>query len=258
MPLNTTRRSALLAASALVGVAAPAAARTISGMMPWQPGEVYPPRGLEPAGGWLYLNADEAAVLEAIADRFIPPDERSLGGKDANCVIFIDRQLAGPYGRLDGWYMEGPFPADVLPTQGYQSPLRPTEVYRDGLRALATYVTSAFGNRKFNQLSGEDQDKVLTGLEKGEVKLEDFNGRVLFEQIYSNMMEGYFADPIYGGNKDMTGWKLLGFPGARYDYRDVIARPNQRYNAPPVGLIGRPDWGKLVDPSRRSGRGGPV
>jgi len=258
MPLTTTTRRALLGASALAGIAGSATARTLSGLMPWQPGEVYPPLGLASPGGWLYLNTEEVAVLEAIADRLIPADEHSLGGKDANCVVFIDRQLAGPFGRLDGWYMEGPFATNPLPTQGFQSPLRPTQVYRDGLRALAAYVGKTFGNRKFPQLSGEDQDKVLTGLEKGEIKLEGFNGKMLFEQIYSNMMEGYFADPIYGGNKDMTGWKLLGFPGTRYDYRDVIARPNQRYTLPPVALMGRPDWGKLVDPARRSGRGGPV
>jgi gluconate 2-dehydrogenase gamma chain len=56
-------------------------------------------------------------------------------------------------------------------------------------------------------------------------------------------MEGYFADPIYGGNRDMVGWKLVGFPGTRYDYRDVMEKPNQAYALPPVGLKGRPAWG---------------
>ncbi len=57
-------------------------------------------------------------------------------------------------------------------------------------------------------------------------------------------MEGFFSDPIYGGNRDMVGWKLVGFPGTRYDYRDVMAKPNQPYTLPPVTIQGRPDWRK--------------
>ena len=57
-------------------------------------------------------------------------------------------------------------------------------------------------------------------------------------------MEGYFADPIYGGNRDMVGWKLVGFPGVRYDFRDVIEKPNQAYTLPPVAMQGRPAWGE--------------
>ncbi len=75
------------------------------------------------------------------------------------------------------------------------------------------------------------------------MKFENFNSRMLFSAIYANTMEGYFADPIYGGNRDMAGWKLVGFPGTRYDYRDVIEKPNQAYALPPVGLQGRAAWG---------------
>ncbi|MDR3533613.1 MAG: gluconate 2-dehydrogenase subunit 3 family protein [Rhodopila sp.] len=193
-------------------------------------------------------------MIEAIADRIIPMDELGPGGRDAGCAIFIDRQLAGPYGQLDGWYMQGPFPSDPLPTQGYQLPLTPRQIYRDGLRALASYVAHAFNNRKFQDLSGEEQDRLLTELEKGKAKMDGFSGKVLFEQIYGNVMEGYFADPIYGGNKGMASWKMIGFPGARYDYRDVIAHPNQRYTLPPVGLKGRPAWG----PPMADGAGGRI
>jgi gluconate 2-dehydrogenase gamma chain len=55
-------------------------------------------------------------------------------------------------------------------------------------------------------------------------------------------MEGFFADPIYGGNRDMAGWKLVGFPGARYDYRDWVERHNEAYPLPPVSIMGRSDW----------------
>jgi gluconate 2-dehydrogenase gamma chain len=54
--------------------------------------------------------------------------------------------------------------------------------------------------------------------------------------------EGFFSDPIHGGNRDMAGWKMIGFPGIRYDYRDWISRHNERYPYPPVGIGGRADW----------------
>jgi gluconate 2-dehydrogenase gamma chain len=76
------------------------------------------------------------------------------------------------------------------------------------------------------------------------VKFDGFGSTMLFNAIYGNTMEGYFADPIYGGNRNMAGWKLVGFPGARYDYRDVMEKPNQAYTLPPVGMQGRPAWGE--------------
>jgi hypothetical protein len=51
-----------------------------------------------------------------------------------------------------------------------------------------------------------------------------------------NVMEGFWSDPIYGGNKNMIGWKLIGFPGARYDHRDFVSRHGEPYPLPPVGL----------------------
>ncbi|WP_145135272.1 gluconate 2-dehydrogenase subunit 3 family protein [Roseomonas gilardii] len=253
-----TRRRALLSASALVALGATGQAREIRGLLPWQPGEVWPPETMARPGPWLFLTADEAAVIEVIAERMIPTDSLGPGGRDAGCPIFIDRQLAGPYGRRDGWYMQGPFPTDPLPTQGYQLPFTPRQIYRQGLAALARHVATSFSNRRFQDLGAEDQDKLLTGLEKGEVKLDGFDGKVLFEQIYGNVMEGYFADPIYGGNKGMVGWRMIGFPGARYDFRDVIAHPNQRYTIPPVGLMGRPEWGGPGGPPITAGSGGRI
>jgi len=52
-------------------------------------------------------------------------------------------------------------------------------------------------------------------------------------------MEGMFADPVYGGNRNMAGWKMIGYPGARYDYRDWVERHNERYPLPPVSIGGR-------------------
>ncbi|MBP0491885.1 gluconate 2-dehydrogenase subunit 3 family protein [Pararoseomonas indoligenes] len=235
-----SRRTLLSATTALFGLVGTADARTVTGL-PYLGNEVYPPTQARP-GPWLFFTADEAAAVEAIVDRLIPPDDLSPGGKDSGCAIFIDRQLAGPYGRNEGMYMQGPWSTSPLPTQGYQNQLNFAEQYRRGLAGLAAHVARNFGNRKVQQLSAEELDRLITSMEKREANTPEFNGSNFFELIYNNTMEGFFADPIYGGNKDMVGWRLIGFPGTRYDYRDVIAQPNRRYTLPPVSLIGRPEW----------------
>ena len=60
--------------------------------------------------------------------------------------------------------------------------------------------------------------------------------------LWQNTKEGFFADPVYGGNRDMAGWRMIGFPGARYDYRDWIFRYNEPYPLPPVGIKAHPAW----------------
>lgn len=239
MPRSTRRE--LLGASALLALAGPALGRTISGEMPWEPNEAFPPPPIEP-GPLQFLTQDEAATIDAIVDRLIPADELGPGGKESGCTVFIDRQLAGPFGVNDGLYNEGPFAEHPLPSQGLQTALTPREQYRKGLAALAEYCKAHFDGRSFAQLSPADQDKVLKGLEKGEIELPGFSGRALFAAVHTGAMEGFFADPIYGGNRDMAGWKLVGFPGTRYDYRDVIANPNKPYTQPPVPISGRSDW----------------
>ena len=74
------------------------------------------------------------------------------------------------------------------------------------------------------------------------IGVEDASGRGFFELLLQNTREGFFADPLYGGNRDMVGWKMIGFPGARYDYRDWVEHHNEKYPRPPVAITGRPDW----------------
>jgi gluconate 2-dehydrogenase gamma chain len=242
-PIGQVTRRGLLASAAFLVTSGSATARVVTKVLPWRPNEVYPVAPVIP-GGYLFFTADEAKVVDAIVDRLIPTDELGLGAKDAGVTVFIDRQLTGPYGGHDWLYMQGPFSSTALPSQGLQSPLTPRQQYRLGLAALASYCTATFGGRGFAQVSPDEQDKLLTGMEKGEVKLPGFDSKMLFSAIYTNTIEGYFADPIYGGNRDMAGWKLVGFPGVRYDFRDVIDKPNQTYALPPVAMQGRAAWGE--------------
>jgi gluconate 2-dehydrogenase gamma chain len=236
-----TRRSLLASTAALLIVGTVAArARTLSGGLPWEPGVANPPVPVRP-GPWMFFTSDEAALVEAAVDRLIPPDDRGPGGKDAGCAVFIDRQLAGPYGRADGLYMRPPFMPGA-PTQGYQSPDAPAARYRAGLKAVADYVKTTFSGKSFAGLAPADQDKVLAGLETGSIALQGANAAEFFALLLQNTEEGFFADPIYGGNRDMAAWKMIGFPGARYDYRDWVERHNEPYPLPPVSIMGRPDW----------------
>lgn len=235
------RRRELLAGTALwLASIAAAQARIVAGALPWQPSAGAPPAPVRP-GPWQFFTPEEGAAVEAIVDRLIPPDPETPGGKDAGCAVFIDRQLAGPYGSARGLYMRPPF-MDGAPNQGHQSPLTPAARYRQGLAALDKYCRATFAGKPFAQLADEQKDLVLTGLERGPIQLDGASAKGLFEQMLTNTREGFFADPVYGGNKDMASWRMLGFPGARYDYRDHVAKHNQPYPLPPVSITGRPEW----------------
>jgi gluconate 2-dehydrogenase gamma chain len=231
-------------ALAVIAVAAsPAAARVVAGSLPWTPDAGAPPRPIAAAPGvWAFFTPEEGAATEALVDRLIPPDPQTPGGKDAGCAVFIDRQLAGSYGSSQGLYMRPPF-ADGTPQQGPQSPLTPAMRYRQSLAALDKYCRDAFAGKGFAQLTDAQKDEIIGRLEKGPIHLDGASAPAFFEILLQNTREGFFSDPVYGGNRNMVGWKMIGFPGARYDYRDWVDKHNQRYPLPPVGIAGRPEWG---------------
>jgi gluconate 2-dehydrogenase gamma chain len=231
--LSSTALALLLATMGKAG------AVTIKGPPPWAPFDAIPPDVLEPPN-WHFFTVEEATAVEAIVERLIPADNLSISGKDAGCAEFIDRQLAGTWGTFARLYMRGPF-AKGTPEQGDQSPLVPQQRYRLGLAALDVYCKSKY-QKAFAALPADERDAVLTGLEKSTIELKDFDGKMLFTILLENTMEGFFADPIYGGNRDMVSWKMIGFPGARYDYRDYVGRHNQKLDLPPLGIAGRAEW----------------
>ncbi len=239
-------RRELLAGTALGIVAlssTSAGARMISGSLPWRPDAGTPPPAVRTEPGiWVFFTPEEGATVEALVDRLIPPDPETPGGKDAGCAVFIDRQLAGAYGSAQGLYMRPPF-AEAAKGQGPQSPLTPAMRYRQSLAALDKYCRDAFAGKSFAQLTDAQKDDVIGKLEKGPIHLEGVSASAFFEQLVRNTREGFFADPVYGGNRNMAGWKMIGFPGARYDYRDWVERHNERYPLPPVAISGRPEWG---------------
>jgi gluconate 2-dehydrogenase gamma chain len=229
--LSSTALGLLLAGSNAVQ------AGSLRGALPWRPFAALPPQPFADSN-WHFFTAQEACAIEAIVDRLIPRDELGPGGKEAGCAVFIDRQLAGTYGSSERLYNQGPF-LPGLPTQGYQGAANPAQRYRAGLAAIDKYAREA-GGKIFAELSLQQQDKLLTDIDGGHPAVPDAAG--FFNLMLQNTMEGFFADPIYGGNRGMAGWKMIGFPGARYDYRDHVGKHNQPYPLPPVSIAGRVDW----------------
>jgi gluconate 2-dehydrogenase gamma chain len=235
-------RRRLLGTSAVALLLSARAGRAaiVKGGIPWKPGSADPPVIVTP-GGWHYFTPQEGTTVEAFVDRLIPADDLSPGGKDCGCAVFIDRQLAGPYGRFAGYYMSGPFKKGTK-QQGMQSPITPAQQYRKALAALDSGCRDKFGSKAFADLTDAQKDEVIGGLENGTFKLDGIDSQEFFKLILKDTQNGFLSDPIYGGNKDAASWKMIGFPGTHYDYRDWIDRHNQRVTLPTVGIADHPNW----------------
>ncbi|MHA6205933.1 gluconate 2-dehydrogenase subunit 3 family protein [Dyella soli] len=184
-----------------------------------------------------YFTAPEWEFLQAAVDRLIPANEDGPGALEAGVPEFIDREMEGAYGHGGFWYMQGPFVPDTPPTLGYQLRFIPRDLYRTAIAAIDDWCQKQHG-KKFAALSPDDRDQVLHQLEKGDIKLEQLPATAFFSQLLANTKEGYFADPMYGGNKHMGAWKMIGFPGARADFADWIEQPGKVYPLAPVSIEG--------------------
>ncbi|MGH8713182.1 MAG: gluconate 2-dehydrogenase subunit 3 family protein [Casimicrobiaceae bacterium] len=188
-------------------------------------------------GDFSYLTQVETSFLQAAVSRLIPADDLGPGAKEAGVAFFIDQQLAGPFGRAESWYMQGPWKKGTE-QQGYQLKLSPAQLYRAAIKDIDEYCQRTFG-KNFSATDTADQDKVLHGLEKGDIELPGAPAKAFFTMLLQNTGEGFFADPVYGGNRAFAGWKLVGFPGPRYNYVNEIEQYGKPYAMPTVGLAGR-------------------
>jgi gluconate 2-dehydrogenase gamma chain len=189
--------------------------------------------GNEPEA-YLYLTTPEARFVEAAVDRLIPPDENGPGARAAGIAFFIDQQLDGVFGKAGNSYREGPWQHGT-PMQGYQLRQTPAELYRQAIAACDAACTLQYG-KTFAALTAAQQDEVLRGLDGGTLSLGDVPAKAFFELLLQNTIEGFFADPVYGGNRDKAGWKLVGFPGVAAAYGKRIDQWNQPYDVEPVSI----------------------
>ncbi|MEJ0008997.1 MAG: gluconate 2-dehydrogenase subunit 3 family protein [Steroidobacteraceae bacterium] len=215
--------------------------KTFHGELPWAEGTADAPP-LVSGSGYNYFTPIEAEFIVAAVGRLIPEDPTGPGAVAANVPLFLDRQLAGGFGRGEHFYLDGPWPKGT-PEQGYQSRFSPAQLYRAAIAAIDRYSSAHNNGTRFSKLAAADQDQILKGLESGVLQLDGgVDSKAFFAMLLQNTKEGYFADPIYGGNKDMGAWKMIGFPGAHYDYKEWVSRHGERVPFEPVSLKGRPGW----------------
>jgi gluconate 2-dehydrogenase gamma chain len=196
------------------GAAGAAAATVFSGRSePAQAQMPAPSAAVEPTASEVYLTltATEAAFLSAAYDTFIPADRLSPSGTDCGLVIYMDRQLAGAWGGGARLYRSGPF-LQGKPEHGYQLALTPREYFAAGIKAANVWSHKTYG-KDFDRLAPAERDAALKTMEAGKAEFADFNAKSFFEALYQSAMEGFFADPIYGGNRDKVSWRMVGYPG---------------------------------------------
>ena len=159
-----------------------------------------------------FLNRDDAATVAAFTERLMPGARGKPGASDAGVLNYIDLALAGAYADLQ-------------------------DFYRRGLAQLDQYCRKTY-SEPFARLSAAQQDEVITALEEG--KATGFTwpaAQAFFNTLRTHTIEGMFADPIYGGNKDFAGWRLVGFPGAQAIFTPADMQRTRAFaRAPIVGL----------------------
>src|ERR1700685_3501562 len=153
----------------------------------------------------LTLTQTEHAFFVAAADTLIPADELSPSGSQCGVATFIDRQLAGAYGGGARLYRDGPF-VKAKPELGYQLPLNPREFFRAGIAQANDWTRKTYG-KDFDRLSEGDREAALKAREAGKAEFPGFASNVFFDALLLITLEGFFADPIYGGNRDKAAWK---------------------------------------------------
>jgi gluconate 2-dehydrogenase gamma chain len=164
----------------------------------------------------LTLTATEAAFLSAAYDTFIPADRLSPSGTDCGLVAFIDGQLAGAWGGGAKLYRGGPFIKGTR-EQGYQLSLTPREFFGAGIKATNAWTRKTYG-KDFDRLAPAERETALKTMDAGKAELAEINGKQFFEMLLQSAMEGFFADPIYGGNRDKVSWRMVSYPGLPATY----------------------------------------
>ncbi len=196
------------------------------------------PPGHEGADGrdvLFFFTDPEARFITAAVDRLIPADPVWPSASQAGVVTYIDHQLASGYGDGAKMYLKGPWVPDAPAQQGYQLRFTPAELYRRAIAEAREAVGATYG-REFWELDAAPMDEVLTGLETGAIALPSLPSPVFFETLLANTIEGWFADPAYGGNRDMVAWRMIGFPGAYAQYLELVERHGEAYHREPISI----------------------
>jgi gluconate 2-dehydrogenase gamma chain len=179
--------------------------------------------------GPLFFTDHEWATIEAAAARIIPTDH-DPGAREAGSVRFIDRYLSGLdyiYAAADGSGFLRLAGKDAEAWRARIGAMRRT--YRDGVKRLDMLTSTQRKGARFIDLSDDDQDAVLVTI-SGRPKPEPLSfdsseragafqmgafdeGLTFFDALVLHTRQGFYCDPVYGGNRDRVGWRTIGFPG---------------------------------------------
>ncbi|QTH45613.1 gluconate 2-dehydrogenase subunit 3 family protein [Cohnella sp. LGH] len=170
----------------------------------------------------MFFSQEQFQTTEAAAERIYPKDDNGPGAQELGVAFFIDHQMAGAYGFNAREYMAPPF-YKAEASQGYQLTFKRRELLAFGLDALNEYSEQKH-NKKFYKLSPEEQDAVLTAFEKDEVDLKDVPASAFFAMLRNLTIEGAYADPLYGGNRNMDGWRMRNYPGNQMSFTEEIEK----------------------------------
>jgi gluconate 2-dehydrogenase gamma chain len=156
-----------------------------------------------------FFNEDDRLTVTAFAERLLPGAPGKPGARDAGVTNYIDHALSGAY--------------------TYQQ-----DFYRRGLAALDTHCRQAHKDA-FRRLTAAQQDEVIGALEQGKAPSFTWpSAQAFFNTVRMHVMEGMFADPIYGGNKDFAGWRLIGFPGAQPEFTAADMQSTHPFTRRPI------------------------
>lgn len=162
---------------------------------------------------------EDFVVLEQATERILPKDDNGPGAIELGVPYFIDKQMAGTWGINGTDYRLGPFITDE-PTVD-QSSLTRGQILISGLRKMNEESNKRF-DTTFDKAEEDQQIEILMDFESSKVKMYGANAGSFFGLLRELTMEGAYSDPLYGGNRDMAGWKMMEFPGAVPSYADII------------------------------------
>jgi gluconate 2-dehydrogenase gamma chain len=211
-------RSKLLQRGA-VGVAGVAAGGLLAGEENIGEAAIAPPPPLRFFTQW------EFEYVTAMAETIWPTDDLGPGARVAGVGYYVDGQLSGHWGQGHRFYLNGPFFTPTDSGHGWQVPMTPSEVYRAFLPGFDQYVRTTYGGA-YPDLPADKQQQAMEDLRLGKAVIPlggstAFASSDFFSMFRQNVLEGMLADPAYGGNREMVGWKWIGFPGDPMRRNDV-------------------------------------
>jgi gluconate 2-dehydrogenase gamma chain len=183
-----------------------------------------------------FFTAEERAFVAAAIDRLLPADEHGPGGLAAQVPRYIDLQLAGPWGRGDDRYVAGAVGSGPA-TLGNQAVTSRAALYRSAIAALR--VLPAWSG--FTDADAASRDALLGSLQQGQHDSAALHGSMFFAALLEDAVSGFLSDPSYGGNAGFAGWKLIGYPGVRYDWTPYLRNDGKPLDMEIVGTYGPAD-----------------